>query len=298
MERASYIEQLQWGVDHIEAHLDEDLAIADVARAAGLSRWHFQRIFSAITGETLMSYVRSRRMALACERLASTETRVIDIAVLAGFGSHEAFTRAFKKIVGVTPTDYRRANQPLPFVSKVQFDSNYLSHITTNVSLEPQIERRNSMTMVGMETHFYGTGSDRNNIADRIPALWQSFLPREEEIADRILGTGYGLIVDENKPSDQLRYQASWEVTTSRAAAEAITPQGMTVFEVPAATYAVFAHRGPASQLDHTVNYAYSTWLTGSGRRHSGGPDLEIFGPAYDPVRSDSVIHYGIPLDN
>lgn len=296
MHSATYIEQLQWGVDHIEAHLDEDLPVADVARAAGLSRWHFQRIFSAITGETLMTYIRARRMALACERLASTETRVVDIAVLAGFGSHEAFTRAFKKALGVTPTAFRRANRALPFVSKVQFTTDYLGHITTNLSLEPTIEHLDAMTMVGATTEFYGVGSDRNNIADKIPPLWESFLSREHEVADIVAGTGYGVISEEDSTSERLIYRASWQISSSAESAQERVPDGMTVFEVSAGNYAIFCHRGPANQLDHTVNYAYSTWLTRSGQRHTGGQDLEIFGPDYDPTSSDSVLYYGIPV--
>jgi len=66
--------------------------------------------------------------------------------------------------------------------------------------------------------------------------------------------------------------------------------------EVPAATYAKFAHRGPAQEINHTVNYIYSTWLASSDVRHTYGPDLEIYGPDYHPTGADSVIYYAIPI--
>lgn len=291
MSRATYIEQLQWGVDHIESRLDGDVAVAEVARAAGLSRWHFQRIFTAVTGETLMTYIRGRRLSLACHRLATTDSRVIDIAFLAGFNSHEAFTRAFKKSLGITPTAYRRQGASPGGVKKVQFDSDYLEHITTSVSMEPRIEHFDAMVMVGAQTRFYGTGSERNNIAEQVPPLWEAFLPRSEEISNIIPGTGYGIIAQEDSDSEQLIYQAAWAVSEV-----ANVPLDMTTHDIDAAMYAVFSHRGDAANLDHTVNYAYSTWLTQSGHRHTGGPDLEIFGNEYNPEGQDSVIHYAMPI--
>ncbi len=54
--------------------------------------------------------------------------------------------------------------------------------------------------------------------------------------------------------------------------------------------------RGPVQQLDHTVSYAYGTWLAQSGYRHTYGADLELYGAAYQPNSADSVLHYAIPI--
>lgn len=97
-----YLDRIQQGVDYIESRLEEDIALADVAKAAGLSQWHFQRMFRALTGETLKTYIRSRRLANSLDRLLSTRLRILDIALLAGFESQESFARAFKQSFGVT----------------------------------------------------------------------------------------------------------------------------------------------------------------------------------------------------
>ena len=73
-------------------------------------------------------------------------------------------------------------------------------------------------------------------------------------------------------------------------------PVGMNRIGLPAAEYAVFEHRGAVTGLDHTVSYAYSTWLLASGREHSGAPDLEIYGAEYHPTSPASVIYYALPL--
>ena len=75
-----YLRQIQEGIDFIEAHLESDIALSEVARAAGMSQWHFQRIFKALTNETLKTYIRSRRLASSMERLLSTDLRILDIA--------------------------------------------------------------------------------------------------------------------------------------------------------------------------------------------------------------------------
>jgi AraC family transcriptional regulator len=113
-----YLERIQCGVDYIETRLDEDVALSDVAEEAGISQWHFQRIFRALTGETLKTYIRSRRLAVSLERLLDTNLRVLDIAIMAGFESQEAFARAFKKAFGLTPQKYRALRDKRLFLKK------------------------------------------------------------------------------------------------------------------------------------------------------------------------------------
>jgi predicted transcriptional regulator YdeE len=114
---------------------------------------------------------------------------------------------------------------------------------------------------------------------------------RLSEIEQRVPGICYGVVRQAEEDSEQLEYHAAIEV-----AEVGELPEGMVSVEVPAATYAKFAHRGPAPQIDHTVSYVYSTWLARSGRRHSYGPDLEIYGAEYHPTGEDSRLDYAIPI--
>ena len=91
--------------------------------------------------------------------------------------------------------------------------------------------------------------------------------------------------------SERLEYHAAIEVTSV-----GVLPEGLVSVEVPAGHYARFEHRGPASRIDHTVSYAYASWLSQSGRRHTYAPDLEIYGERYHPTSDDSVMHYAIPI--
>lgn len=286
-----YLGRIQRGVDFIEDHLDEDVALAAVARAAGLSQWHFQRIFKSLTGETLKGYIRARRLAGSLDRLLATDLRVADIAVLAGFESQEAFARAFKQAFGLTPMAYRKLGNGHAFLKKLALDEAMLHHVHANVSHEPELVRQPELTLVGLRTQFYGVDSDKDNLGAKLPSLWGAFLPRRFDVAGARAGACYGVVREERDDSDQLEYFAAVAVPSLGR-----VPDGMTAIQIPAATYARFEHRGAAPTVDRTVSYAYATWLLRSGRRHTGGPDLEIYDARYHPTDASSVLIYSIPV--
>lgn len=286
-----YLQRIQQGVDFIEARLDEDVALGHVAKAAGMSQWHFQRLFKSLTGETLKTYIRARRLAASLERLLTTDLRVLDIAVLAGFESQEAFARAFKQAFGLTPQKYRSLRDKSLFLKKPRFDADYLQHLRQGVSLTPEIQAMGAMLLVGLRTHFFGADSEKNNVAQQLGPLWADFVPRLSEVAHAVPGVCYGVIRHDPDGGDRLEYHAAIQVTQAGS-----IPDGMVSLEVPAATYARFEHRGRTEGLDHTVSYAYANWLAQSEHRHSYAADLEIYGADYIYDSPDSIIHYAIPL--
>lgn len=287
----SYIEQVQRGLDFVESHLDADIELADVARHAGLSQWHFQRIFKASTNETLKTYIRSRRLANALHKLLHSKRRILDIAVEAGYETHESFTRAFKASYGMTPKDYRQLGDKSLFLNKVAFNEEYLRHLNQGVSLEPTFIEQRPIRLVGLRTLYYGVDSEKNNIANTLPKLWDDFLARLDEISERIPGTCYGVIQQAEESSDILEYHAAIEVTKTID-----VPDGMHEILIPSANYAVFDHLGKPQLLDSTVNYIYSSWLLSSQKRHSRGPDLEYYGDGFIPDSEHSLMQYAIPL--
>ncbi len=287
----NYLKQVQRGIDYVEANLDNDIALAAVAKHANISQWHFQRIFKALTNETLKTYIRSRRLAKALERLLHTDARIIDIGMQAGYDTHEGFTRAFKKAFRMTPEQYRSVGVEHRFLKKLEFDDKYLRHINQNVSLAPTLVTHPQRHFVGIETRFYSVDSQKNNIAERLPPLWQAFLARLPEFAMPDLDTCYGIVRPTPQNTELLEYIAAVKVSNNYS-----VPQNMSHVQLPPATYATFAHCGAVADLNHTVSYIYSTWLTQSGREHTYGPDLEIYGPGYHATSPDSVIHYAIPV--
>lgn len=289
-----YLRNVQRAVDYIEEHINEDIELVAVSRVAGVSHWHFQRMFKALTGETLKTYIRARRFANARVALVTTDAGVLQIALDAGFDSQASFTRAFTKAFGVSPARYRSGGDEYLFMEKVRIDQEYLQHLRRNISPLPEIRHVPERHMVGSVTRFFSVDSERNNIAEKIPPLWDAFLPRLGEIADAIEGYCYGVVRQTEADSELLEYTAAMEVASAPDPRR--LPADMAHVVIPAASYATFTHRGESAGIDQTVNYIYSTWLAQSGRRHSYGPDLEIYDARWHATSPDSIMEYAIPL--
>lgn len=288
----SYLDQIQRGVDYIEENLEQPIAIAAVALQSGMSQWHFQRMFKGLTGDTVKEYIRSRRLVRALDLLLNTNRKIIDIAVEADFDSQESFTRAFKAAFDDTPAHYRKGGKKRPFPPKIRFDLDYLLHINRGMNTIPEVYVQKEMQLVGMGTRFFGSDSEKNNIGDKLPPLWQQFLLRLPEIKHTVGGICYGIVRQLRENSDELEYFCAIEVS-----ATAEVPVGMLALRNPASTYARFEHKGAVNLIDNTVNYIYSTWLSRSGRKHSAAADLEFYGAAYNPTSNESIMHYAIPIN-
>jgi len=95
-------------LEMIEARILEKLNVESIARGVHFSKYHYQRLFREIVGDSVMGYVTKRRLTLAGHALLETNATVLDIALRFGYDSHEGFTRSFKAYMGVTPTEYRK----------------------------------------------------------------------------------------------------------------------------------------------------------------------------------------------
>jgi AraC family transcriptional regulator len=103
-----YINPVLNALDYIEQNLTRDLTSEDVAREAAFSKYHFHRIFLALTGNSVSGYLRRRRLTEAALALRETGNRIIDIALDYCFETPESFSRAFKGMYGLTPRQYRK----------------------------------------------------------------------------------------------------------------------------------------------------------------------------------------------
>ena len=97
--------------DRIDAELAGDLSLSILAEESGYSRTHFQRMFRAATGLTPHQYLLERRLECAQELLEKRNADLIDIAAFCGFSSHSHMTTVFRRLLGMTPTEYRRNRQ-------------------------------------------------------------------------------------------------------------------------------------------------------------------------------------------
>lgn len=96
-------------IDWIDNHLDSRLDIDTVARRAGYSKWHLQRIFKEHTGQPLGEYIRAKKLQKSIERLAHSNESILNVAIALGFDSQQSFNRSFKRQYGQAPGVWRRS---------------------------------------------------------------------------------------------------------------------------------------------------------------------------------------------
>ena len=101
-------EAIQKSLDTIEVNISENINIEQLAKESALSPFYYQRLFSRLVKKPVREYIKLRRLACACKLLADKQSRILDIALDCGFGSHETFTRAFKEAYKMTPEAYRK----------------------------------------------------------------------------------------------------------------------------------------------------------------------------------------------
>ena len=135
--------------DYILANVREKISAGDLARAAGYSAWHAQRIFRELTGQPPFEYIRRLRLSQAALTLRDKPARVLDVALDFMFDSHEGFTRSFSKEFGVSPAKYRERPRPvrlflpypLPLRQKQNEGENRMNEVTSKTIFVQVIER-------------------------------------------------------------------------------------------------------------------------------------------------------------
>lgn len=270
-------------LDYIEANLTAPVEPLAVAQEAGFSLYHFHRIFRGATGESMADYLRRRRLSEAARALLESRARIIDVALLYQFESQASFSRAFRKLFGLSPGQYRRNGRPLLLLEKPRLTGSELEHLLDGLSLQPAITQLPAMRVVGLP--YRGT-----NQRGEIPALWPAFQRKAAQIARRREpGVTLGICL----PVPQLTEasEIDWLWAAEVEGEPDPLPEGLVSRTLQAGHYAVFTHRAGAEQLGDTYRYIHGVWLPRSGYIPADRPDFE----RYD-AREPGVITIHIPL--
>ena len=169
---AGWIEGIQASIDYMEAHLEEELRMEDIASMAGLSPFYFQRIFGALCNMTVGEYLRARRMTIAAQALSSGEGKVIDIANRFGYDSPDSFSKAFARFHGVSPSRVKAPGAPLRFLAPL-----HIKVVLEGGSmLEYRIVELAPFTIMGVHRRFHSETSYQE-----IPKFWDEYMAQGDE---------------------------------------------------------------------------------------------------------------------
>ncbi len=255
-----YFEMIQTVLDYIELNLKSKVALEQISDAACFSPYHFHRIFKAMADESVVEYMRRRRLSEAAKKLIETKERIIDIALEFQFETQESFTRSFKKVYKITPGRYRLNGAILKEFERVKLNVNFLKNVKGVKAMEPKIEVKKEFKVVGMR----GSTTLKNNV---IPQMWTNFFPRMAEIKNRInYDSSYGICECSDMDLPQFTDETPFnELVCVEVKNFNDIPAGMVSKIIPSQKYAVFTHRGPLDNLRQTYDYIYKTWLPSSG---------------------------------
>ncbi|RJE89696.1 AraC family transcriptional regulator [Paenibacillus sp. 1011MAR3C5] len=263
------LEHLNRAIAYMEEHLDEELDMKEIARIALCSEHHFKRMFSFLAGVSLSEYVRRRRLTLAAMELQSTDERVIDIALKYGYGSPDAFTRAFQQLHGVTPSEARLPGQQLKAYPRMAFRLTIQGGMEMNFRIIEKEAFRIVGLMKTVSIQFEGVNPE---IAD----MWKSLdgdkialLKSLSNIEPR------GMIsasthFSEGRMEERGTLDHYIGVATTEPA-----PEELAKLEVPAGTWAVFEAVGVfPTALQEVWGRIYAEWFPSSGYEIAEGPEL------------------------
>lgn len=142
---------LEKAVWYIEWQREAEIGLDDVAAASGVSRFHLARLFQGATGQPVMAYLRGRRLTEAARRLAFSRDDILTVALDAGYGSHEAFTRAFRAQFGLTQDRMRKAVA----LETLQLVEPHVTDTSLIVDLAPpRMDRRDRFHVAGLSERF------------------------------------------------------------------------------------------------------------------------------------------------
>ncbi|MFD2445396.1 effector binding domain-containing protein [Bacillus sp. CGMCC 1.16607] len=285
----AWVESLQKAIEYMEDNLLEDISIESIANQANSSAFHFQRTFAILTDLSVGEYIRRRRLTLAAQELSKTDRKIIDLAYKYGYETPEAFTKAFRKLHGVTPSEARN------YTGKLKSYNRLVIQVSLQGAepMQYKMIERDGFQVVGIKREF-SCVNDENLVG--IPKMWDEV---NTEGTDDVLFKlnngqingvlGVCVVDEEAKVKQVMDYWIATEY-------EGEVPEGLLQLNIPASKWAVFEVHGPMPDAMPKVwKQIFSEWFPSSGYEHAGTPDLEVYTDE-DPSSPDLVSEIWIPV--
>ncbi|MCX4673338.1 AraC family transcriptional regulator [Streptomyces sp. NBC_01381] len=278
------LERLNEALDHIESHLDQRIEVTDLARIAMTSEYHFRRMFSALAGISLSEYIRRRRLTIAGAEVLAGERTLLDIAVRHGYGSGEAFARAFRAVHGVGPGEARRDGATLHAQPRMSFRL----IVEGSSSMRYRVVEKDEFQVVGKKVRVPLVHVGMNPaIADFIRGIDAETMQRISALSDQqpegIVGVSDNLDPSRAEGTELDYYHA---VVTATAA-----PEDLDALTVPAGSWAVFENSGPFPEsLQYLWRDVFTQWFPSNPYESRPGPEILRTRLSQDAAQADAEL--------
>ena len=257
-------------LEYIERNLEVELNIDDISRVSCSSKYHFQRVFHALTGFTVSQYIKNRRLTFAAEELAATDKRITDIALKYGYESLEAFTKAFKRLHGISPSDLKKLNGKIKAFPKISFQIS----IKGESEIIYRIVEKENYKVFGAE---FVTTVVNGAAYEEIPKFINKIFENgAHDKINKLLKNPKGTLLNgfhyDFEEDGTRKYLIGAEMPKADIQKE------FTILEIPKLTWAVFEGNGdkPSNLIIQDVwRRIYSEWFPSSGFEQAEGPCIE-----------------------
>ncbi|MFJ8043167.1 helix-turn-helix domain-containing protein [Kitasatospora sp. NPDC096147] len=285
------LDGLNRALDHLEERLELPLDVPELARIALTSEYHFRRLFSALAGMPLSEYVRRRRLTLAGAEVLAGERTLLEVAVRYGYGSGEAFARAFRAVHGIGPGEARRDGAELTAQPRLSFRL----VVEGNSSMRYRVVRKPEFTLVGRRARVPLVHRGENpHIVEFLRGVGRAELERIAGLSAPgaepagMLSVSDGLDPSRAEGTELDYYQA--------VVAPDPVPEGLDTLLVAAGEWGVFETSGPFPQaLQELWRDVFTQWFPSSAYRSRPGPELLALGSF--PDGSDTTAQLWIPVE-
>ncbi len=252
------LKELNQVMDYIDEHLTDDLSLEIISEYAGVSDYHFRKIFFYLSGMTLNEYIKNRKLSEANKDLLKGE-KVTDVAYKFGYQSLDGFTRAFKKWSGFLPSDVTKTG-----VSKSFPKLSFIITVKGGISMEFRIEEKPAFNLVGVSKRvpmqFEGVNNEIVKLALSITDEQKEEMHDLQNIEPyEVVNASYDADADFLKEEGELTHLIGVLTTENNIS------EHLDIVHVEPCTWAVFPNEGPfPSTLQETMAKVYSEWLPSS----------------------------------
>lgn len=264
----NWMEDMNASLDYIEENIENDITLDEVAKAAYMSKFYFLRIFNILSGITVGEYIRKRRLSLAVKEVIFTDKKIIDIALKYKYESPEAFSKAFKRLHGMSPSKARKTKAHLNAFPPFSFQIIIKGEEKMNYT----IVKKEAFKVAGLKTHVSNKDGENFKL---IPKFWND-----------VCSSGKFNILEQNKGKLGVMgicYNFDMECNEFDyiIAVEGKSLNGLEEYEVvniKEQTFAVFECIGPMpAAIQDTWKRIFSEWFPATKYEHADGPELEVY---------------------
>ncbi|MEM7776599.1 MAG: AraC family transcriptional regulator [Pseudomonadota bacterium] len=277
---------VQRAIWFIESHLADPIGLSAVAAASGASRFHLSRSFAHVVSQSVSSYMRSRRLSEAAKLLADGNADILNVALSVGYGSHEAFTRAFHAQFGVLPTHVKTQRTCAAITLQEPF---FVPTDTTTRLDDPSYRNEGPLLLAGIRE--FRTFEERAGIPDQ----WRRFVAVMGDIANQNATSTFGVCFEPAHDEEGFDYMAAVSVSSLDD-----LPEGLTGVRLPKRRYAVFQHKDHVSTIGATCAAIFGDWKQATADTLETSPTsmIECYGRSFDPETGRGGFEVWIPIES